>query len=147
MNLAYIGVLLGMTDLFITIFDYPSGNIADKYGRKKICGIGFLIYGIGFCVFANASNVFVFFLSCIIRALGVALISGAPITWYLGELSKRGKLKDKDKVLPVVRGLSLLFGSVSGILATGLADINMALPIFAGGILLIIFRETLINRC
>ncbi len=139
MNLLYVGMLLGMTDLFTTIFDYPSGNFADKFGRKKICGMGFLIYGAGFCVFASSHSVWMFFLSCITRALGVSLISGAPTTWYLGELSKMELVKYKDRVLPIVRGLSLLFGSVSGILASGLAGYNMALPIYVGGFLLIIF--------
>lgn len=137
-SLAYIGVLLGMTDFFLTIFDYPSGNFADKFGRKKICGIGFLIYGIGFCFFASAQSVGMFFVSCVIRALGTALISGAPVTWYLGELSKMDAVSYKDKVLPVVRGLSLLFGSVSGILAAKMASYHMAFPIYLGGILLMI---------
>lgn len=136
LSIAYIGILMGLTDLFITIFDFPSGNLADKYGRKKICGIGFIIYGIGFFIFGSSKVVWIFLISGIVRALGIALISGAPASWYLNELSKRSAFQYKDKVLPFIRGLSLLIGSLSGILAGNIAKINISYPIYVGGALL-----------
>lgn len=137
-SLAYIGIIMGITDLFTTFFDYPSGNIADKYGRKKICGIGFIIYGLGFFYFGTAHSQNLFLVSGVVRALGIALISGAPSGWFVGELNKYDAFKYKDKILPALRGLSLLIGSLSGIVAGNISVINNSYPVYIGGIILVI---------
>ncbi len=41
-SIALIGVLSGIADFSMMIFDYPMGNLADKYGRKKLLGWDFL---------------------------------------------------------------------------------------------------------
>ena len=137
-NLAKIGLLMGLTNFAIMLFDYPSGNIADKYGRKKICSSGFIIYGIGLIIFGFSNNFALFLISGIVRAFGSSLISGTPEAWYLGELSKINKFSYKDKFLPIIRGIGLFFGSVSGIMAGKVSEINISLPIYIGGIIMIV---------
>ena len=144
LNLVQIGVLMGVTDLFTTIFDYPSGNLCDKYGRKKICGLGFVLYGFGFIIFGLSSTFLIFLFSGLIRAIGVALISGAPATWYLAELEKRNAYDYKNKILPLLRGITLLVGSLSGIIAGKLSNINYSIPLYVGGVILI-FSGIIIN--
>jgi len=138
LNIGTIGLLLGISDLLVTIFEYPTGMLADKYGRKKICGLGFIVYGLGFFAFGLSNTFFLFLISNIIRALGMSLIDGAPSAWYLTELNNKNAYKYKDKMLPFLRGISLLIGSASGIIAGNLSKINMSLPVFIGGFILMV---------
>jgi MFS family permease len=137
LSMGQIGILFGVTNLFLAFFDYPSGNISDKYGRKKVAAIGFIFFGIGLIFFGLANSFFIFLFSGLIRAIGIAFISGSPIAWYLDELNKIGEFKHKDKSLPIIRTLGFLFGSLSGILAGGLSTFSISMPIFVGGSMLI----------
>ncbi len=137
LSIAMIGMLSAIADFSMMILDYPTGNLADKYGRKKIAGIGFLIYGMGYIVFALSQGFTLFATAAIIRALGASLISGAPVSWYIGELHKIGEYDYKDHGISSVRGVSFLVGSGAGVVAASLTDISLALPILMGGVLLI----------
>ncbi len=138
LSIAMIGMLSAIADFSMMIFDYPTGNLADKYGRKKIAGIGFLVYGIGYIIFASSKGFMLFTVAAVVRALGASLISGAPVSWYIGELHKIGEYDYKDHGISSVRGVSFLVGSAAGILAAALTDISLAFPIFFGGALFII---------
>lgn len=138
LSLSEIGVLTGIVNLLLAFFDYPSGNISDKYGRKKTAAFGFVLFGTGLIIFGLSSSFILFLFSGLIRALGIALISGSPISWYLDELNKINDFMFKDKALPVIRTIGFLIGSLSGILAGQLSTVYTSLPSFVGGIILII---------
>jgi len=58
-----IGQVLAISSIALSVLDFPSGNIADKYGRKRSLVLGFFIWSIGLLVFFQASNLFTFILS------------------------------------------------------------------------------------
>ncbi|WP_427340433.1 MFS transporter [Caloranaerobacter sp. DY30410] len=139
-----ISIVFAISSLSLAIFDYPSGNVSDKYGRKKTTGIGFLLWGIGMIAYGNSTKTFGFILSSIIMAFGLALISGALQSWYVDYLQKSNKLDYKDKIIPKLVGITSIFAAVGSIIGTVLIKKNLNLPVIvAGGIAFIAGLVTL----
>lgn len=139
-----ISIVFAISSLSLAIFDYPSGNVSDKYGRKKTTGIGFLLWGIGMTAYGNSAKTFGFILSSIVMAFGLALISGALQSWYVDYLQKSNKLDYKDKIIPKLVGITSIFAAVGSIIGTVLIKKNLNLPVIvAGGIAFIAGLVTL----
>ncbi len=134
-----ISRLMSIASLSLLIFDFPSGNIADKIGRKKSSGIGVIIWGIGLLFFSLSTAYNSFMVSIIIFNLGVALNSGSLTAWlheYLRTTNEQNywatiisKISHFSNVVKfVLNVLVLLFATVF--------DINILLYC---GVILILF--------
>lgn len=66
-----ISIIFAVSSLSLAIFDYPSGNLSDLYGRKRLTAIGFIIWGGGLTVFAFAGNLAVYIVSAVVMSLGL----------------------------------------------------------------------------
>lgn len=132
-----ISIVFAVSSLSLAIFDYPSGNLSDLFGRKKLTAIGFFTWGIGLCLFAFASNLMLFIVSAIIMSLGVALISGSPQAWYIDKLDDLGMLDYKNVVLPRLNGFISAFAIVGAFLATVSSNVHLYLPVAIAGIVAI----------
>jgi len=132
-----ISIIFAISSLSYAIFDYPSGNIADRYGRKKTAALGFLIWGIGLIGFSLSNIVFSFAFFTVISSLGVSLISGTPQSWYVDKLKEIGKIEYKNRVIPILSGaLSIFsaFGAFVASFATGIKDFNVSTVLLMAGI-------------
>lgn len=76
-----ISMILAASSLSLFIFDFPSGVISDKFGRKRVAGIGIIVWGTSFFLFLLANNFIGFLIATIVLQLGVALVSGNFETW------------------------------------------------------------------
>lgn len=129
-----ISIVFAVSSLSLAVFDYPSGNLSDLYGRKKLTAIGFIIWGAGLSIFAFAGNLAAFIVSAVVMSLGVALISGSPQAWYLDKLEDLGMQEYKNIALPRLNGYVSAFAVVGALLASLSSNIHLYLPVaIAGG--------------
>lgn len=103
-------LILGMS----LIFEYPSGNWADRYGRKKIYACGLLVTALQYGFYASFSNVYLIFAAAAFGGLGDALISGSFEAW----ITQKEKLAGNAHILPRTFGLSRSLTSVCSIAAS-----------------------------
>jgi len=71
-----IGILYSIREIFINIFEIPSGIIADAFGRKYSLMLSFVAYIISFIIFYLANDFWLFAFAFIIYGVGEAFRSG-----------------------------------------------------------------------
>ena len=71
-----IGILYAVREIFINIFEIPSGIIADTYGRKKSLIGSFFVYIVSFYVFYISNDFWLFMIAFILYGIGDAFRSG-----------------------------------------------------------------------
>lgn len=71
-----IGILYAVREIFVQVFEIPSGIIADTFGRKKSLLGSFVAYIISFLVFYWSNNFLLFLIAFIFYGLGDAFRSG-----------------------------------------------------------------------
>ncbi|MBY0009765.1 MFS transporter [Paenibacillus typhae] len=133
-----IGLIISLQGLALVIFEYPSGNIADIKGRKKVGSLGLLLWGVSLITFAVSTSFLTFVLSTTLMALAMALISGSHFSWYIDELIRLQKYEDRNRILPWNRGLIMSFSIIGALMASYLMGFNIKLPMMIAGIISII---------
>lgn len=109
-----LGVIYSLTLGVSFVMEYPSGNLADRYGRKRIYALGVLLFAVHWAFYAGFAHVFLLYLAGAIGGLSNALISGSLEAW-LGEEEKR---KRPDPALHRVFGLSRSLISIFALLGS-----------------------------
>ncbi len=133
-----ISSIFAVASISLAIFDYPTGIISDKFGRKKTAGLGYLIQGLGMMVFAFATNYYIVLLSQIIISLGLALISGAPIAWIMDIMKSTNTFFDKDKVFPKISSITQFFGVLGAFLSIFIVKISFSFALVLVGVINIV---------
>ncbi len=148
-----ISMLMSVASLTILIFDFPSGNISDRIGRKKSVGIGVLIWGIGLCMFSISKTFNSFLIAIIIFNLGAALDSGSLSSWLHTYLLERNAINLWGKAMAdisVYENFVKFF--LNGILLVLVSFIEFNIILFSGvilillGIFIIIWRKNEENK-
>lgn len=117
LSLFQIGILYGVRELIIYVFEIPSGIIADVYGRKRELYMCFYFYMISFVLFFIGRNFMGLALAMSFFGLGEAFRSGthkAMIYTYLEEI---GWSDHKVYVYGRTRSFSLIGSFISSIIA------------------------------
>ena len=148
-----ISMLMSVASLTILIFDFPSGNISDRIGRKKSAGIGVLIWGIGLCMFSISKTFNSFLITIIIFNFGAALDSGSLSSWLHTYLLERNAINLWGKAMAdisVYENFIKFF--LNGILLVLVSFIEFNIILFSGvilillGIFIIIWRKNEENK-
>jgi len=126
LQLVLIGTLL---EVAVFVFEIPTGIVADLYSRRWSVIIGIFLIGITFVV-EGLVPLFVYILAMqMIRGIGHTFISGALEAWLADEVGEEN--------LPgiLVRGtqVSQLTGLAGILVGMGLANVQINLPVVAGG--------------
>lgn len=112
-----ISFVFAISTMFLFVFDFPTGVISDKFGRKKIASIGLIIWGISFLFFIKANNLLGFILAEAILQIGIALVSGNFQSWFYDLSKKYDQIEFKNKFLlklGVIVQLFSIIGSLIG---------------------------------
>ncbi|MCE7734843.1 MAG: MFS transporter [Candidatus Heimdallarchaeota archaeon] len=134
--------LQGLFGLFLLIFEFPSGVIADLKDRKNIVSVGFLFLSIGSLIYSIADSYILFVVSEAVLAMGLASISGSETAnlWdtYL-EFSTEDNAKSvvaKSRSLQIFSSAILLgSGSLLGLISLKLPFLITAMGYLVGAIL------------
>lgn len=138
LSVALIGLLLGIQDAVIALVDYPSGVISDFFGRKRTTGLAMIVYGVGMISFALTYNVFILAISLVIIAVGMAMYSGSPQVWYYDEMVRLEKLDYRNKIIPKLGSIIMIFSVIGALIALLLAGFSYRLPLYFAACLLVI---------
>jgi len=128
-------VLIGTAlELSYFLFEVPTGIVADVYSRRLSVIIGTFMLGAGFVVMGAVPNFWVMLLSQVICGIGFTFLSGALEAWIADEIGEHRAMNAFVRGSQVAR-----IGSLAGIpIAIGLGSLDLALPIIAGGVAIVV---------
>lgn len=117
LNLFEIGVLYGLRELIIYVFEIPSGIIADVYGRKKELYMCFGFYMISFILFFIGKDFMGLAFAMSFFGLGEAFRSGTHKAMIYTYLERKDWSSHKAYVYGRTRSFSLIGSFISAIIA------------------------------
>jgi DHA3 family tetracycline resistance protein-like MFS transporter len=128
LQLVLVGTLLEFVSF---IFEIPTGIVADLYSRKLSVMIGMILVGLGFMLEGLVPVFEAVLLAQIVWGIGYTFISGAREAWIADEVG------EKEAGRAFIKGQQAgQLGTFIGIAASMfLANINIRIPIIAGGFL------------
>ena len=149
-GLNYKGVALvdGFFMVSTALLDYPTGGLADKYGRGPTTALACFFFGLGLFSYSLSTNLFHFLISEFLAAIGSALYSGSFLAWLVDSLKSEGRGEGLAAVLGWSRVLSLTVSMVGGVVGGVMAEHKLELPFlvgacwaFAAGILTLVLTK------
>src|SRR6195256_747516 len=111
---ALIGMALGIYGLTQAILHIPYGMASDRYGRKRVIVIGFLLFALGGFVAPGASDIPVVVLGGALQGAGAI---SAPVTAFLADLTRE---EHRAKAMAMIGGSIGLTFAVSLVAAPAL---------------------------
>jgi len=118
------------------ILEFPSGNLADRYGRKLIYSIGLLAISIQFTFYALFSNVILIYIAAIMAGIGDAFISGSLEAWLAQSESGVKKNDYFYKIFGLKGSLASIFSIIAGISIGIYSETNITNIYIAAGFVL-----------
>ena len=119
LSFTQIGFLIAFRELFINLFEIPSGALADLYGRRRCMMFSFLSYILAFTMFGLGQCYWHFFFPMFFFAIGEAFRTGTHKAMIFTWLRLQGRINEKTKVYGYTRSWSKFGSACSIILATG----------------------------
>ena len=123
------------TTLFVC--EMPTGAFADVFGRKLSFVLSCLLFGMGMLVYGFANSFWGFVAAEMISAVGQTFSNGAFQAWLIDRLRHQGFKGSFTKIFARRHMINGVVGMVSAILGAFLGSINMSLPWFVGGSVMI----------
>lgn len=133
LSLIEIGIIQSILSISMFIFEFPSGFIGDRYGRRTSLFIGNFMITIYLCIFLFSNNFYQFSMGSIFYGLGLTFISGsneALVYDNLKGLNKENRYNDISSKINFVS----IFGLLISIFIGGLLEKSSLKLIFAVGI-------------
>jgi hypothetical protein len=136
---ARIGQALFVSLLVLTICDYPSGTLADKFGRRNALGLGFLLWGAALVAFGLAHTYPSVLAAVALWAVALALVSGTASSWLVEELRSVGDETTYRRILPRTGSLCLLLGAAAAAAGSPLvARVGLVAPVMVAAVLTLV---------
>ncbi|MBT9139150.1 MAG: hypothetical protein DDT31_01731 [Syntrophomonadaceae bacterium] len=109
------GILLGTS----TLLDFPTGNLADLFGRRKMYALGLFFMGCGVFIYAISHYFWLFCIGAFMQGAGTSQMSGSLSSWCVDRLISLGQ---KEKIGNTFANASIGFslGAMIGGLFVGL---------------------------
>lgn len=123
LNLFQVGLLIAIREVFIYVFEIPSGVIADIYGKKTQLIICFVFYIISFVIFFLGGidpQFWIFIIGMALFGMGEAFRSGTHKAMIMQYLDVEEIDEPKSKIYGKTRSMSLIGSTVMSILSVGL---------------------------
>lgn len=133
----YIGILWSIYLVCVVVFDFPSGALADYFGRRKTYVYGVVLSAISYSILILGNTFLLLSISYIIKGIGTALMSGSLQAW-LGSVSTAEVFKKytgKIKLFEVIIIVPI-------VILTSVLDVNTS-----RGIIIIVIIVQLIISC
>ncbi len=112
-----IGTLYAIREIFINIFEIPSGVLADTYGRKKSLIASLFAYIVSFFIFYISSGFYTFLLAFILYGVGDAFRTGTHKGMIMDYLKLKGWEKQKILYYGHTRSWSQIGSAISSLIA------------------------------
>lgn len=119
MSFFEIGILYAVREIFINLFEIPSGIIADAFGRRKTLASSFIIYIFAFIIFYLGAEFQLFILGMLMYAVGDAIRTGINKAMIIEYLKRTEQIESKVSYYGHTRSWSQI-GSALSSLAGGI---------------------------
>lgn len=123
-----IGLIETVLIVTITLFEIPTGAIADLFGKKKTLILAFLFETAGAFLMAYTQNFQGLLISVFVMCVGGTLFSGTLDALVYDSLKEKGEEVKYDKINSNIYSLSLLSPALCSIAGGFLYSINFRLP-------------------
>lgn len=133
LSLIEIGVIQSILSISMFIFEFPSGFIGDRYGRRTSLFIGNFMIAIYLCIFLFSNNFYQFSMGSIFYGLGLTFISGSNEALVYDNLKGLNKENRYNDILSKINFVSI-FGLLISIFIGGLLEKSSFKLIFVVGI-------------
>ena len=114
------------------LLDYPTGGLADRYGRGRITAIACLFFGFGLLSYSMSHALHEFLFSEFLAAIGAALYSGAFTAWLVDALKEENRSEDLSVILGTSGSLSWLTGVIGAFIGGLIAEYSLRIPFVIG---------------
>lgn len=143
MTLIEIGVVQSILSISMFIFEFPSGFIGDRYGRRTSLFIGNFMIMTYLCIFLFSDNFYQFCIGSIFYGLGLTFISGSNEALVYDNLKSLNKENRYNDILSKISFISIL-GLLISIFVGGVLEKTSLNSIFIIGIIVRIIISILI---
>lgn len=134
-NYAGIGLIETVLIVTMTVFEIPTGAIADIFGKKRTLFLSFLLQGIGL-LFMGVSPSFAFLAFAVfIAGVGGSLYSGTLEALVYDTLKQFNKESEYDKKIANINTIGWIAPAVCGALGGFMYVIKPGLPFLTSGAL------------
>jgi len=118
-NLSFfeISIIWGIQLGTAALLEFPTGNFADLFGRRKIFALGIFLMGCGKLLFAVSYDFWLFGLGALFMGVGYAHTSGALSSWMVDSMTSLGKKEETSKAFASAAIASSLGGIGGGLFA------------------------------
>lgn len=110
-----IGLLYAVREIFVNIFEIPSGILADTFGRKRTLILSFGFYILSFIIFFYSWSFVVFMIAMILFSMGDAFRSGNHKAMIYHYLSHKGWGDQKVHYYGLTRSWSQMGSALSAL--------------------------------
>lgn len=132
LNFKQVAVVDGFYMAVSAALDFPTGGMADKYGRGLMACLGNLFMGLGLLSYGMSRSFPQFLVSEGLAAVGFALYSGALEAWLVDSLRRCGREGDISKVFGTTGLLSFIVSSISSFIGGAIAELGHEKAFLAG---------------
>lgn len=122
---------IGVASLLTSLFELPTGVIADKVSRRMSLALGALFKIIAFGFFIIASNYFLLALAIIARALGSSLVSGADESLLYDNLKLQSQERTYKSHIRQLKGIHLVQVTLAVLIGSQLGSFDLVYPLIA----------------
>jgi len=136
LSYSQIGILIGIREAFVNVFEIPTGIAADLTGRRRVMQLAFLTYIVSFSIFYLFESFLFFIPAMILFSLGETFRSGTHKSMIMEHLDIEGMSSRRVEYYGKTRGASRIGSALSAVIAAPL--------VFFWGNYDIIFLATLI---
>lgn len=82
----------------LTVLNFPTGALADRYGRVRLYAAGMVVTGVGRVVLATSHGFPQFMAAAVLCGAGESQVSGSVIAWLADRLNARGRGAELPRV-------------------------------------------------
>lgn len=143
MSLIEIGIIQSILNISMFIFEFPSGFIGDRYGRRNSLFIGNFMIMTYLCIFLFSNTFSQFCIGSIFYGLGLTFISGSNEALVYDNLKSLDKENKYNDTLSKISFMSIL-GLLISIFVGGVLEKSSLNLIFIIGIIVRLIASILI---
>jgi len=124
LGLGYVFLYTAISTLVFGILDYPTGGLADRYGRRRVYALGIALLGCNYLLASLSVSTTSVVLAGFLAGIGAALRSGSLDAWIVDKLDEIGMKGEMDRVFGRQNSYALVADVLAGVFGSSITFIG-----------------------
>lgn len=124
LGLGYVFLYTAISTLVFGILDYPTGGLADRYGRRRVYALGIALVGWNYLLASLYVSITSVVLAGFLAGVGAALQSGSLNAWIVDKLDEIGMKGEMDRVFGRQNSFALVSDVLAGVFGSSITLIG-----------------------